>query len=79
VMYCYTLPFALVASFGWLTIVATTVVAYILFGIEEIGVETENPFEKEENDLPLAQICQTIEDNLQGLLGPAPESRSEHG
>ena len=74
VMYCFTLPFALVQSFGWLTIVATTLLAYTLYGIEEIGVEIENPFEKEENDLPLASICQSIEGNLRVYLSADPES-----
>ena len=79
VMYCFTLPFALVSSFGWLAIVATTMLAYTLFGIEEIGVEIENPFEKEENDLPLARICQTIEDNLRALLSKDAAPRPDHG
>lgn len=71
VIYCFTLPFALVSSFGWLTIAVTTLLAYTLFGIEEIGVEIENPFEKEENDLPLERICQSLEGNLRAFL-PAP-------
>jgi putative membrane protein len=71
VLYCFTLPFALVASFGWLTILATTFLAYTLFGIEEIGVEIENPFEHEENDLPLERICKTLEGNLRTFLPAA--------
>jgi putative membrane protein len=68
VVYCFSLPFALVASLGWLSIGATTLIAYFVFGIEEIGVEIENPFEVEQNDLPLERICQTIESNLRVLL-----------
>ncbi len=63
-VYCFTLPFALVDRFGLVTIPVTLVVAYILFGIEEIGVEIEDPFGADTNDLPLEKICTTIEENL---------------
>ncbi len=68
ILYCFTLPFALVESFGWGTILATLLVAYIFFGIEEIGVEIEDPFGQDDNDLPLDRICATIEQNLIALL-----------
>ena len=69
ILYCFTLPFALVESFGWGAIVGTLLVAYIFFGIEEIGVEIENPFDGDDNDLPLGRICETIERDLLGLIG----------
>jgi putative membrane protein len=68
VLYCLTLPFALVGEFGWTTIIYTLIVAYILFGIEEIGVEIENPFGTDYNDLPLEQICGTIEQDLMAII-----------
>ena len=68
ILYFLTLPFALVVPFGWLTLVAVTLVAYVFFGIEEIGVEIEDPFGEDDNDLPLEQICATIEGNLLALL-----------
>jgi putative membrane protein len=46
-------------------------IAYILFGIEEIGVEIENPFGEDDNDLPLEQICSTTERNLLSVIRPA--------
>lgn len=70
IIYCFTLPFALVADFGEGAIVATFLVAYIFFGIEEIGVEIENPFDGDENDLPLEKICGTIDSNLTAVLPP---------
>jgi len=72
ILYCFTLPFALLDHFGWGTIPATLVLSYTLFGIEEIGVEIEDPFGAEDNDLPLERFCTTIDKNLQGLL-PAQE------
>ncbi len=67
-VYCLTLPFALVAKWGWATVPATLCIAYILFGIEEIGVEIEDPFGVDENDLPLDAICAKIEATLRDLL-----------
>lgn len=68
IVYCLTLPLALVQKFGWESIPVTLVISYVLFGIEEIGVEIENPFELSINDLPLETICETIERDLKGLL-----------
>jgi ion channel-forming bestrophin family protein len=64
ILYCFTLPFALVARFGWDAVLATFLIAFILFGIEEIGVEIEDPFGTDENDLPLQSICEGIEKTL---------------
>ena len=69
-IYCGTLPMALVHYFGWLTVPVAFVVAYILLGIEEIGVEIEEPFGVDDNDLPLDRFCATIEQNLRALLPP---------
>jgi putative membrane protein len=68
IVYCFTLPFALVDDFGWLTVLVTLFIAYALFGIEEIGVEIEGPFGDDENDLPLESFCQTIERNMRAVL-----------
>ncbi|WP_074308310.1 bestrophin family protein [Singulisphaera sp. GP187] len=73
VLYCFTLPFALVDPYGWWAIPASLLVAYTYFGIEEIGVEIENPFGLDDNDLPLERFCETIERDLLELcdgLGP---------
>jgi putative membrane protein len=69
ILYCTTLPFALIESYGWSTILDTGLIAYIFFGIEEIGVEIEDPFGEDDNDLPLEKICATIEGNLLAALG----------
>ncbi|MDB4928606.1 MAG: hypothetical protein JWM10_1090 [Myxococcaceae bacterium] len=72
-IYCGTLPMALVQYFGWFTVPVTFLVAYILLGIEEIGVEIEEPFGTDDNDLPLDRFCTTIEQNLRAFL-PASAS-----
>ncbi len=67
-MYCGTLPIALAGRWGWATIPATLLISYILFGIEEIGVEIEDPFGTDENDLPLDSICEKIDTTLRDLM-----------
>lgn len=74
ILYAYTLPLALVESFGYWSILATLLISYTLFGIEEIGVEIEDPFGDDENDLPLSDICATIEADLREII-----VRLEHG
>jgi putative membrane protein len=65
VIYCFTLPFALVDLFDWkwAAILDTLFLSYVYFGIEEIGVEIEDPFGEDENDLPLEAICLSIDKN----------------
>jgi putative membrane protein len=71
ILYCYTLPFALVHEHQWTTVAETLLVAYIFFGIEEIGVEIEGPFGSDENDLPLERFCALIEQNVMEQAGEA--------
>lgn len=75
VLYCFTLPLALVESFGWFTVIDVALVAYIYFGIEEIGVEIEGPFGHDENDLPLKDICDTIYKNVYAMADLADPPR----
>ncbi|MGI0482626.1 bestrophin family protein [Geminocystis sp. CENA526] len=67
-LYCVLLPFQCVESLGWATIPFVTIVSYILYGIEAIALEIENPFGTDPNDLPLDQICQTINKNIQDFI-----------
>lgn len=67
VIYCSTLPLALVSTFGWWNLLIVYLVSYILFGIEEIGVEIEDPFGDDENDLPLEQISEGIDKNVRAF------------
>lgn len=68
IIYVNTLPFALLSTFKWETIPATFLIAYILFGIEEIGVEIEDPFGDDPNDLPLGLYCHGIQKVVQDVL-----------
>ena len=70
--YCCTLPLPLVQEFSWWTIPAVALITYILFGIDEIGLEIENPFGGTSHDLPLEEFCQRIEQNVRELQANRP-------
>ena len=69
IIYCFTLPFALIDMFDWkwAVIFDTLFLSYVFFGIEEIGVEIEDPFGEDENDLPLETICASIAKNTRAF------------
>lgn len=67
IVYCFTLPLALIKDFGWVTVPATLLISYILFGIEEIGVEIEDPFGLDTNDLPIQNYCRDIQSVLEDV------------
>jgi ion channel-forming bestrophin family protein len=74
-LYCLLLPFQLVEELNWWTAPAIALVSFTLFGIEAIGVEIENPFGTDPNDLPLDTICKTIEQNIDDLISIEPHYR----
>lgn len=67
-IYCLILPFQFVEDLGWWTGLFVGLVSFALFGIEEIGVEIENPFGYDYNDLPLNKICRTIEGDIEEFI-----------
>jgi ion channel-forming bestrophin family protein len=74
-IYCFTLPFQFVNQLQWWTAAVVILVSFTLFGIEAIGIEIENPFGKDENDLPLDTICETMKRNIDDLTKLEPISR----
>ncbi|MBD2033671.1 hypothetical protein H6F76_01150 [Leptolyngbya sp. FACHB-321] len=71
-LYCLSLPFQVVGSVGWLTGPVVILISFTLFGIEEIGIEIENPFGHDANDLPLDAICATMLRNIEDLISLKP-------
>lgn len=61
VLFCFSAPFVLAEVMGWATPAACGFLALALFGIDEIGVEIEDPFGDDPNDLPLDAIGTGIE------------------
>jgi ion channel-forming bestrophin family protein len=80
-LYLFTLPFVLIPvinpGFKWLSLPIVLLIGFALSGIEEAGVEVEDPFGTDPNDLPLESICSTIERDLTRLSAlcepPGPE------
>lgn len=75
-IYCLVLPFQYVGDINWWTIPFVAVVSYIVYGIEAIALEIENPFGTDCNDLPLNQICHNIEQNIKNFI--ASQDRKHH-
>jgi putative membrane protein len=73
-LYCLSLPFQIVGSVGWWTGAIVALISFTLFGIEEIGIEIENPFGHDPNDLPLDAICNTMLRNIEDLITLTPNS-----
>jgi ion channel-forming bestrophin family protein len=73
-IYCLLLPFQLIGEIGYWTGPIVALVSFTLFGIEEIGIEIENPFGRDHNDLPLDDICRTMRRNLEHLMTLTPRA-----
>ncbi|MFO0891304.1 MAG: bestrophin family ion channel [Isosphaeraceae bacterium] len=70
-LYLMTLPLALLhrAESDWLVPLITMLVAYPLIALDQIGVELENPFDRNNlSHLPIDGIAATIERNVLALL-----------
>lgn len=64
-LYCFALPFQFVEQLDWFTIPSVGIISFALLGIEDIGVEIENPFGYDLNDLPLDRFCQELQTEIE--------------
>ena len=64
VIFLTFLPFALWESCQWLTPAVTGVVAFLLIGVENIGIQIEQPF----SVLPLELFCGVVQANAAEVL-----------
>lgn len=76
-LYCLSLPFQMVGELVWWTCPVVILISFTLFGIEEIGIEIENPFGRDPNDLPLEAICDTMLRNIADLTSLKPSIRRD--
>jgi ion channel-forming bestrophin family protein len=67
-IYCLSLPFQVVDQMEWITPIVVALVSFTLLGIEEIGIQIEDPFGRDANDLPLDVICNNIQRNINDLI-----------
>lgn len=68
-IFCLALPFALVGSLGWWTLLPVLLVSYTFFGLDALSDQLEDPFGLEPNDLPLDAMTRTIEREMLAALG----------
>jgi putative membrane protein len=71
-VYFILLPLGLIQDLGWWTMVDIAFISFMIFSINEIGAEIEEPFGSDVNDLPLDLICNTITRNIQEMLTLSP-------
>jgi putative membrane protein len=74
-LYACVLPFAIVDDYRWWSIPIVAIVAFTLYGIEGIGVQLEDPFGYDKNDIKMDGI---IEDTRQEIMVLLEEWRASH-
>ncbi len=72
-----SVPFTFVEELNWLTVPAVGVITFSLLGIEEIGIEIENPFGHDPNDLPLEKFCYILQNDIAELIEYESQSSSD--
>ncbi len=85
-MFCLLLPFGLLHQFDelnratpglmhgymiWLLIPFSVIISWMYTSLVQVGESTENPFEGSANDVPISQVCRSIEIDLREMLGEA--------
>ncbi|MEY4126288.1 MAG: bestrophin family protein [Flavobacteriales bacterium] len=67
-IYVVTMPLAFVELFEYWSVLISTFVFYALVSMEILAEEIEDPFGTDDNDLPLDDICDRIEDGTRQVL-----------
>lgn len=67
-IYVTTMPLAFVSSFGYWSVLITTFVFYVLVSMEVLAEEIEDPFGRDDNDLPTDDLCHKINANVKEIL-----------
>ncbi|WP_411811607.1 bestrophin family protein [Chryseobacterium scophthalmum] len=68
ILYVLALPIAYVINLGYFMIPLTVFVYYVLMSLELIAEEIEDPFNNDENDIPMETIAQNIEKNVHQIM-----------
>ena len=67
-IYIVTLPFGFVTQTEYFTIPIVLLVSYVMFSVELIAEEIEDPLGTDVNDLPTDELCVKIRDNVREIL-----------
>merc|ERR1719216_151871 len=63
-LWLFTLPFAIVKDFGLLTAPVMAIVAWLMFGVYQIGYSIEDPFQ---GTLRLSVLCDAVRQDILGI------------
>ena len=63
------MPFSYAFTLGYFMIPVVLFIFYVLASLELIAEEIEDPFGKDPNDLPMAEIIMRIQSSLKNTLG----------
>jgi putative membrane protein len=74
-LFSCVLPFAIVDDYRWWSVPVVAIVAFTLYGIEGIGVQLEDPFGYDKNDIKMDGI---IEDTRQEVTVLLEEWKASH-
>jgi ion channel-forming bestrophin family protein len=66
--YVITLPLGFALSLGFITIPVVIFIFYVLASLELIAEEIEDPFGKDDNDLPMQRMSENIGRNVNDIL-----------
>lgn len=67
-IYVFTLPFGLIPDFHYWSIPVVMFVFYVLVSLEILAEEIEDPFGKDDNDLPTDELSGKIEDSVGEIM-----------
>lgn len=74
-LFTCVLPFAIVDDYKWWSVPVVAIVAFTLYGIEGIGVQLEDPFGYDKNDIKMDGIIEDTRQELMVLLEEWKASR----
>ena len=72
-MYLATLPLLLVQKMGGMALFVVPAITFGLIGVEEAGIEIEDPFGDDPNDLPLDELCADLDRDLAEFVAMGEE------
>ncbi|OAD01202.1 hypothetical protein MUCCIDRAFT_145567, partial [Mucor lusitanicus CBS 277.49] len=71
-LYILAIPFTLVEQLKWWIIPTIILASFILFGIDAIGAQIDNPFGYNNNDLPLNTFCDSLRKEIEFIVYHLP-------
>ena len=70
-----TLPFGFVTQTEYITVPIVVLISFVIFSVELIAEEIEDPFGRDINDLPTDELTAKIRDNVNEILHTEPVAR----